>query len=284
VIKNIQRIFKKNWLALFSLVLIALFISIAFLAPVISPHEPLKPNLQDRLKPPSWIEGGTPGYLLGTDSLGRDILSRIIYGTKISLFIGFVVVTFTMLLGTIIGSIAGYIGGLIDSVLSRIVDILLAFPFLIFALGLMAVLGPGLQNLIMALCLKGWVDFFRLVRGEVISIKEKEYVLAAKAMGLRQTKILFGEILPNVVPSLIVLFVLQIAAVIIAEASLSFLGLGIQPPAPSWGSMINDGRAYIFTSWWISTFPGLAILLLVLSISLFGEWLRDTLDPKLKDS
>jgi ABC-type dipeptide/oligopeptide/nickel transport system permease subunit len=259
-------------------VVVVLFVLIAVIAPWIVPHNPLEGDLFRRLTPPFWTSGKTD-YWLGGDELGRDILSRILAGTKISIWIGFLSVGISMLVGTLIGALAGYYRGLFDELISRFAEILLAFPFLIFAIGVMAMMGPGFWNLIFALTFKGWVEFFRLIRGEVMSEVTKEYVESARAAGQRNFAIIMKEILPNVVHSLIVL---GTGYMIIMEASLSFLGLGIQPPTPAWGSMVNAGRPYMLNAWWISTFPGLAILMLVLSINLLGEGLRDILDPRLR--
>ena len=238
-------------------------------------------NLFKRLLPPFWISGNTD-YLFGGDELGRDIFSRIIAGAKISIWIGFLSVGISILVGTVLGAFSGFYRGLFDQLISRFAEVLLAFPFLIFAIGVMAMMGPGFWNLIFALTFKGWVEFFRLIRGEVMSEATKEYVEAARAAGQKRRAIILREILPNVTHSLIVLGTLRMGYMIIMEASLSFLGLGIQPPAPAWGSMVNSGRPYMLNAWWISTFPGVAILILILSINLLGEGLRDILDPRLK--
>jgi peptide/nickel transport system permease protein len=221
-------------------------------------------------------------FPLGTDALGRDLLSRILYGARISILLGFVVVLLTLVMGTGVGMLAGYYGGRFDAVMSRVVDTLLAFPFLIFALAIMAATGPNLVALVLALAFKGWVDFFRVARGDVMVARASEYVLAAHGLGASNASILFGEILPNIVPPLIVLATLRMATVIISEASLSFLGIGVPPSIPAWGTMVADGRGDIQSAWWIATFPGLAILLLVLAANLFGEGLRDALDPRMR--
>ncbi len=268
--------------ALLGGIIVLVYVLMAIFAPYIAPHSPTIGDLTLRLLPPAWEKGGDPAYLLGTDVQGRDILSRIIFGSRVSLLVGLIAVGTAVVIGTVLGSIAGYYRGHIDNVLSRLADLLMAFPFLIFAIGVMAFMGPGFRNLILALTFKSWVEFFRLVRGEVISEKTKEYVEAARVVGQSDFAIIVSEILPNIFHSILVLATLRMGYMIIMEASLSFLGLGIQPPTPAWGSMVNEGRGYIMTHWWVSTLPGLAILILVLSINLFGEGLRDILDPRLK--
>ena len=263
-------------------IIVLSFILIAIFAPFIAPHDPLKASIINRLQPPFWIDGGNITYLLGADEIGRDILSRIIYGSRVSILVGLVTVGISGFIGTLLGSFAGYYRGRFDAILSRFADLLLSFPYLIFAIFLMSIVGPGFFNLIVILCFKSWVNFFRLSRGEMISEKTKEYVEAAQALGVSDLKIIFKEILPNIIHSILVLATLRVGYFIILEASLSFLGLGIQPPTPAWGSMINAGRAYMLSSWWVSTIPGIALLILVLSINLLGEGLRDILDPRLK--
>ncbi|WP_366922195.1 ABC transporter permease [Metallumcola ferriviriculae] len=279
---NFIKKLKKHPSAMTGLVIILIFIGLALLAPQIVPHDPFSGKLADRLAAPSWLEGGKAEFFLGTDQQGRDLLSRIIYGARISLWVGFICVIISTTVGTLLGIVAGYFRGRFDTVLSRIADLLLAFPFLIFAVGVMAFLGPGLINLILALTFKGWVEFFRLVRGEMLSEKTKEYVEAARANGQSSLRVMFSEVLPNIIHTVVVLATLRMGFFIIMEASLSFLGLGIQPPQPAWGFMVSDGRDFMMNGWWLSTFPGLAILSLILSINLFGEGLRDILDPRLK--
>ena len=263
-------------------IIVLSFILVAIFAPFIAPNDPLKANIINRLRPPFWMERGNITFLLGADEIGRDILSRIIYGARVSILVGLVTVAISGFLGTLLGSFAGYFRGRFDAILSRFADLLLSFPYLIFAIFLMSIVGPGFFNLIVILCFKSWVNFFRLSRGEMISEKTKEYVEAAQALGESDIKIIFKEILPNIIHSLLVLATLRVGFFIILEASLSFLGLGIQPPTPAWGSMINSGRAYMLSAWWVSTIPGIALLILVLSINLLGEGLRDILDPRLK--
>lgn len=274
------RSFGRNRLAVGSAVVVVIFVLLAILAPVIAPHDPNETDLFRRLQPPGWAAGGEWGYLLGCDALGRDILSRIIYGTRISIFIGAAVILVATTIGILAGLAAGYLRGWVDVVISRLVDILLGFPYLIFAIGLMAMMGPGLVNIILALAYKEWVIPCRVVRGETLVTRELEYVEAARALGASRRHIMLREILPNILSPVIVVATIRMAHVIILEASLSFLGLGVQPPTASWGSMVADGRAFILEAWWVSTFPGLAILLLVLAINVASQGLRDAFDPR----
>jgi ABC-type dipeptide/oligopeptide/nickel transport system permease subunit len=269
-------------LALLGGIIVLAYVAAAIFAPQITVHDPAQGNLRERLLPPAWEAKGNPAYPLGTDDQGRDLLTRIIYGARVSLAVGLLAVGISVAVGMTLGALAGYYRGPLDQILSRFADLLLAFPFLIFAIGVMAFLGPGFTNLIMALTFKGWVEFFRLVRGEMLAEKPKEYVEAAKVVGQSNRVIIASEILPNIVQSVLVLGTLRMGSMIIMEASLSFLGLGIQPPTPAWGSMVAAGRDYLLTAWWVSTLPGIALLILVLSINLFGEGLRDILDPRLR--
>ena len=288
-----QRVLRRNlanfWielrgrpLALLGGIVVLVYVLAAIFAPQITVHDPTQGDLRQRLLPPAWVEGGDPTYPLGTDEQGRDLLTRIIYGARVSLIVGLLAVGISVGVGVTLGALAGYYRGPLDQLLSRFADLLLAFPFLIFAIGVMAFLGPGFTNLIMALTFKEWVEFFRLVRGEMLAEKPKEYVEAAKVVGQSNLAIIASEILPNIIQSVFVVGTLRIGTMIIMEASLSFLGLGIQPPTPAWGSMIASGRDYMLSSWWTSTLPGVALLILVLSINLLGEGLRDILDPRLK--
>jgi peptide/nickel transport system permease protein len=279
--KTLKMLIKRKT-ALIGAIIVSIVIISALLAPFISPHDPNASDLSKRLLPPSWEEKGVQEHFLGTDHLGRDILSRIIYGTRISLIVGIITVLISGIFGTILGLIGGYYRGFIDSFLMRLTEIQLAFPFILLALAIMAVLGPGLKNVIIVLSITGWVMYTRLVRGEVLLIRELEYVKATKALGQKSRKIIFNHILPNVFPTIIVVGTLRIANMIIAEASLTFLGLGVESSIPTWGSMLADGRNYITTSWWVAAFPGIAIMLTVLGINLLGDWLRDVLDPRLK--
>ena len=261
--------------------IILIFILIAVFAGQIAPYSPTAGDLRQRLLPPFWISGGSFRHLLGTDEQGFDILSRILYGARVSLLIGFIATAVSVVTGTALGLLAGYFRGWFDWTISRFADLLLSFPFLIFAIGMMAFLGPGMANIILALSFKGWVEFFRVVRGEVMSEKSKEYVEASHALGCSNLIIMVRDILPNISHSIIVLATLRLGNMIIMEASLSFLGLGVQPPTPAWGYMIATGRAYILNAWWLTSFPGIALLILVMGINLFGEKLRDIMDPRL---
>ncbi|PQO24176.1 peptide ABC transporter permease [Rhodobacteraceae bacterium WD3A24] len=278
-----MRDFADNRLALVSAVVVVLFVLMALAAPLVAPHDPNATDLFRRLQPPAWMEGGSWSYPLGADALGRDILSRIIYGTRISIFIGAAVILVATTIGILAGLAAGYLRGWTDVAISRLVDILLGFPYLIFAIGLMAMMGPGLVNIILALAYKEWVIPCRVVRGETLVTRELEYVEAARALGASRGHIMLREILPNILSPVIVVSTIRMAHVIILEASLSFLGLGVQPPTASWGAMVADGRAFILESWWVSTFPGVAILLLVLAINVASQGLRDAFDPRFSE-
>lgn len=274
---------KKNKIAVAGGLIVLLWLIVAIFAPIISPHKPDESDLNRRLQPPVWEKGGQWDYPLGCDQMGRDVMSRIIYGSRVSILLGITVVIISAAIGTSLGLLAGYRGGWIDTLLSSIVDILLAFPLLIFAIALMAATGPGIKNLILALTYKEWVSFYRLVRGDVLVAKKTEYTEAARAIGAYDIYIMFRHILPNILTSVVVLGTLDVAKIILSEASLSFLGLGVQPPTPAWGLMVNEGRQYIMTSWWLSTLPGLAIVILILSLNLFGQGLMEMFEPKLYD-
>ena len=272
-------------LALLGGIVIVLYVLAAIFAPFITTYDPARGNLRDRLQPPAWHPEGSWEYPLGTDAQGRDILTRIIYGARVSLAVGLLAVGISAIIGTVLGAITGYYRGRLDWLISRFADLLLAFPYLIFAIwvmAFMAFLGSGFTNLILALIFKGWVEFFRLVRGEMMSEKTHEYVEAARVAGLGHNAVIGREILPNIIQSVFVLATLRMGYMIILEASLSFLGLGIPPKIPAWGSMVAAGRDYLLVAWWVATIPGIAILILVLSINVFGEGLRDILDPRLK--
>lgn len=264
--------------------IIVAFVLLAAAAPLVAPHDPADADLFRRLQPPGWAEGGEWAFPLGCDGLGRDILSRLVFGARVSLLVAGLVILIAAAIGTAAGLAAGYLRGWTDTLISRLVDTLLGFPYLVFAIGLMAMMGPGLHNIILALVCKEWVFTCRLVRGETLAAREQDYVEAARAVGRRPTGIMLAEILPNVLSPVLVVATFRMAYVIILEASLSFLGLGVQPPTASWGSMVADGRDFLADAWWVSTLPGLAILALVLSINLASQGLRDAFDPRLHTS
>ncbi|MCS6854504.1 MAG: ABC transporter permease [Elioraea sp.] len=276
--------FAANRTALASASVILAFVVLAVAAPLVAPHDPAEADLFRRLQPPAWAEGGNWSFPLGCDGLGRDITSRLIWGARISLFVALMVIGLAAVIGTLAGLAAGYFRGWIDTLVSRLVDTLLGFPYLVFAIGLMAMMGPGLHNIVLALVYKEWVFTCRVVRGETLAAREQDYVEAARALGCGPAHIMLREILPNVLSPVLVVATFRMAYVIIMEASLSFLGLGVQPPTPSWGAMVADGRDFLVEAWWVSTIPGLAILALVLSINLASQGLRDAFDPRLHPS
>ena len=262
---------------------ILLFVVVAWavFAPYLAPHDPTQQNLSERLTPPVWM-GGTPTYILGTDGLGRDQLSRIIYGARTSLAIGLSATLLAAVVGVPVGLFAGYYRGLPDMVAMRTSDILMTLPGILLALSLLVVLGPSTLNLILVLSVSQWVLWARVVRGEVMSYREREFVLAAKAIGATDLWTLRNQLLPMIVGVLIVQFSVSLTRIILAEASLSFLGFGVQPPTPSWGAMLAAGRNYLASAWWVATFPGVALAMTVMGVNLVGDWLRDRLDPKLR--
>jgi peptide/nickel transport system permease protein len=268
--------------ALFGLVVVGLVFLTAVLAPLVSPFDPLEQDISQRLREPGWQDAQGRVHPLGTDHLGRDILARIIHGARIALVVGLSAVLISGVLGMVIGLVAGYFGGRVDDFFMRLADIQLAFPFILLAIAVIGVLGPSLRNIIVVIGVSSWVIYARVVRGEVLSIREREFVQAAVALGGRDGRIIFRHVLPNTFTPWLVVATLDMARVIVIESALSFLGLGVQPPTPTWGGMLADGRVYLSTAWWLATFPGLAILVTVLGINLFGDGLRDTLDPRLK--
>ncbi len=265
--------------AVFGAFVMCVLLITAIGAPLLAPHDPALTNLRLRNMPPPWEAGGSTQHLLGTDPVGRDILSRIIYGARVSLSISLIVTLLAAAIGILLGLLAGYYGGWLDQVVMRIADLFLAFPFILLAITIIAVLGAGIINLIVVFVVAGWVSYARLVRGQVLSIKQAQYVEAVRVAGARDSRVLMHHILPNVIAPVIVLATLQIGGVVLAESALSFLGLGVNPSTPTWGTMINEGRLYFYNAWWVITFPGLAILIAVLGINMFGDWLRDVLDP-----
>jgi peptide/nickel transport system permease protein len=268
--------------ALFGLLCCTVVIIWAVMPGLLSPMDPLEQNLERYLKAPGYVDPVGRIYWLGTDQQGRDILSRVIWGSRISLIVGITTVVVSGLIGVFLGILAGYKGGWIDVVIGRIIDALFAVPFILLAMSLVAILGTSLQNIILAIALRTWIIYARVVRGEALSLRAQEFVSAAKAMGCGTTRILLLYVLPNVMASIIVVATLNLGRMIIIESSLSFLGLGVPPPTPTWGGMLADGRAFLDTAWWIAFFPGVVLMLTVLGTNLLGDWLRDILDPRLK--
>ena len=264
--------------------IVAAMIAVAVLAPLLAPHDPAEQVIANRFLPSMFSEGGSLAHPLGGDHLGRDILSRTIAGVRTSIAVALIVVIAIVVFGTTVGLISGYFGGTLDAILMRLVDFQLSFPFILLALLLMAILGQGFWTLVLALSVAFWVNVARLVRGESLRIRELEFVQAARSVGVREPYIVLRHVLPNTLPAVIVLATLDIAVIIIAEAAMSFLGLGIQPPTPSWGAMISDGRNYLYESYWMTLAPGLAIMTTAIGVNLFGDFLRDSYDPRLARS
>lgn len=282
-VEKLQRVWQSLVRArtpLIGLFVIVLIATMALLAPWLSPHDPAHQELELRLKPPFWVEGGSVEYPLGTDQLGRDILSRMIYGSRISLIVGLLTAGLSSIVGLILGLLAGFYGGWADNIISRLIDIQLAFPFVLLALSIVAVLGGGLLNVIIVLGIGGWMSFARIVRADTMSLREREFVHAARCIGASDMRILIRHIFPNLIAPIIVIGSFAVSTNIIYEAALTFLGVGVSPEIPTWGNLLADGRDYLGIGWWISTFPGLAIMITVLGINLLGDWLRDVLDPR----
>jgi peptide/nickel transport system permease protein len=269
-----QRI-RRNRLAMAGLIIVGILFVVAIFAPLIAPHDPLVQDLSRRLLPP-----GTPGNILGTDDFGRDILSRIIHGARITLYIIALVAVTAPVLGLLIGTVAGYFGGWIDATLMRLTDIFLAFPRLILALALVAVLGPGIENAVLAIALTAWPPYARVARAETLTVRSSDYIAAIRLQGASAPRIIAGHIVPMCLPSVIIRVTLDMAGVILIAAGLGFLGLGVLPPAPEWGLMISSGRKFLFEQWWVATMPGLAIFIVSLGFNLLGDGLRDVLDPR----
>lgn len=273
----------RNKTAVAGLLVITLFVLTAILAPFLSPHNPVEVSLYDQIIPPIWEEGGTWKNILGTDDLGRDILSRLVYGARVSLFVALATVGIAVFFGSFLGAISGYYKGFLDNIIMRFMDILLAFPHILLAIVIMAYLGPGLTNAMIAIGIIYIPRFARIVRASVLEECEKDYVTASRSVGASDWRIIFVAILPNCLAPLIVQTSLGFASAILDAAALGFLGLGAQPPTPEWGAMIAMGRSHILRAWWVMTFPGIAILFAVLGFNLFGDGLRDALDPRLRD-
>jgi len=269
-------------LPLFALSVIGAFVLCALLANVLSPADPEEQSLRQRFTPPVWEERGTWKHVLGTDRLGRDLLSRIIWGSRVSLTAGVLTVLLASAFGAGVGLVAGYHGGRVDAALMRITDATMSFPVILLALILAVTIGPSFVNVVVAIAVILWARYARVIRGQVLTLMELDFITQARIAGASAGRIILRHLLPNTFNTLMVLVTLQVGYVIIVEASLSFLGAGIPPPTPAWGSMISEGRDFITSAWWVSFFPGLAILLVVLAFNLLGDWLRDTLDPKLR--
>ena len=262
--------------------LISIMVCMALFAPLLAPYSPIDQALREKLIPPFWMEGGGMSHILGTDAFGRDVLSRLIYGARVSLLVALLALIAGGGVGLVIGIVAGYIGGALDNLLMRLVDAAFTFPAILFALLLAVTMGQGIGTLVIAISLLLWASFARVIRGEVLTLRQRDFVALAKVRGCSSLRIMLTHILPNVLNTFLVLVTLNIGVVIIAEASLSFLGAGIPPPTPTWGLMISEGRGRIADAWWVALIPGIAITLLVLSVNLFGDWLRDRLDPQLR--
>ena len=270
------------WIAIGALAFVAALFVMAAAAPLIAPHDPVRQSLRLRLKPPTMEAADGRAHPLGTDHLGRDVLSRVIYGSRVSLLIGFSAVGVGILIGATLGIVAGYRRGWLDTVIMTVADAQLAFPFILLAIGIIAVLGPSFPTLIVVVGLSGWMTYARVLRAQVLVLRSREFVDAIRGLGGSTLRVILRHILPNVLSSLVVIATLELARAIVLEATLSFLGLGIQPPTPSWGGMIHEGREYLDSAWWISTFPGLVLMLSSVVVSRLGDWLRDVLDPTLR--
>jgi peptide/nickel transport system permease protein len=273
---------RRGPMLVFLALLLVVLVVPALFAPWLAPHDPLEGQLALKLKPPVWITGGSWQYPLGTDPLGRDILSRLIHGARVSLSVSVVAIVIGGVLGTVLGLFAGYFGGWTDALIMRAVDIAFSLPTILLGLVLAVVIGPSFRTVIIIVTLLLWARYARQVRGEVLTVKQRDFVAQARITGCSHLRIIFGHILPNVMNTLIVLATLQVGYVILLEGTLSFLGVGIPPPTPAWGLMVATGRSLIVSAWWVSFFPGLAIVLTVLVLNLMGDWLRDRLDPKLR--
>jgi peptide/nickel transport system permease protein len=272
----------RRWFLLIPLTIITLMVTTALLAEFLTPYSSTEISLANRLRPPFWEKGGSLSHPLGTDPMGRDLLTRMIYGARVSLVVALMALLVGGGIGAALGLIAGYYGGRPDALVMRVADTTMAFPIILFAILFVVVLGGSIATTVFAVALVLWARYARVIRGEVLSLRERDFVAQARIAGCSSTRIMLTHLFPNILNTLVVLLSLQVGWVIIVEASLSFLGAGIPPPTPTWGSMIAEGRDYIATAWWVSFFPGIAILATVLSFNLFGDWLRDALDPKLR--
>ncbi|MDR3331587.1 MAG: ABC transporter permease [Synergistaceae bacterium] len=280
IVWDLPRLLLKSPSGMIGFIIICAVVFIALFADVLTPYEPDTIDLMAMTTPPAWVDGGSGAYLLGTDVLGRDVLTRILIGSRISLIVGIFAVVVAGLIGTVFGILSGYCGGWVDALIMRITDSFHSIPMILFGMVALAVVGPGMTTLICVIGITSWPFYARMIRSETLSLKNQEFVRAARTIGTSTFMIMAKHILPNVMPSFIVVSTLSVAGSILTEATLSFLGLGIQPPQVTWGVMLADGRNYLATNWWISTFPGIALSTTVLGIMLLGNWLRDVLDPK----
>jgi ABC-type dipeptide/oligopeptide/nickel transport system permease subunit len=279
--RSLRRLWRLKW-GLGAALVLLLIVLVTLAAPWLAPYSPVEVDIQHRLGPPAWMEGGKTDHWLGTDQIGRDLLSRMIYGGRVSLLIGVSAVAISSTIGVLLGLAAGYFGSKIDWIIMTLINIMLTFPFVLLALAVIAVLGASLLNMVIVLGVAGWPIYARVIRAETMALREREFVVAGRALGMSHARIIFGQIFPNLVSAITVVATLQIAQVIILESFLSFLGLGVQPPTPAWGNMLGEGRVYMLNSWWIAAFPGAAIFVTTLVINLMGNALRDWLDPHMK--
>jgi peptide/nickel transport system permease protein len=279
--RSLRRLWRLKW-GLAAAAVMLLIVVTAVAAPWLAPYSPVEVDIRHRLGPPAWMEGGKVEHLLGTDQIGRDLLSRMIYGGRVSLLIGVAAVLVSATVGVLLGLGAGYFGSRTDWIIMTLINVMLTFPFVLLALAVIAVLGPSLVNMVIVLGVADWPLYARVIRAETLAIRERDFITAGRALGMSHLRIVFRQILPNLVSVIVVIATLQVARVIILESFLSFLGLGVQPPTPAWGNMLGEGRVYMLNSWWIAAFPGAAIFVTTLAINLMGNALRDWLDPHMK--
>jgi peptide/nickel transport system permease protein len=272
---------RRPGLALATLVVLAV-VAAGLSAPAVAPLDPAEQNVIDRLAPPVFMEGGTREHWLGTDHLGRDVLSRLIYGARVAVIVGITTVIVSGIVGLGVGLAAGYFGGWTDTLFMRLLDVQLSMPFMLLALTIIGILGPSLRNIVIVLALTGWVVYARVVRAEILSLRTREFVAACRSLGGSDARIILTHLLPNVRSSVMVVSTVEVARMMLLESALSFLGLGVRPPTPSWGAMLADGRIYLTSAWWLAAFPGLAISVTVLAVNTVGDRLRDYLDPELE--
>lgn len=282
-LKNFWTLYKgASWPVKIGIVIVLIWIFTAIFAPWLTDYDPTKTDIANAFLPPSFCEGGTEAHLLGTDEVGRDIFARLVYGSRISLIVAILAGVVSMVIGTTAGMLAGYFGGAVDNILMRLVDVMNAFPFMFMALCFMVALGSGLGNIILVMGITGWVPYARTVRAEVLSLRKRDFIIAAEIAGCSSARVIRTHILPNVVDSAIVITTMQMANTILSEASLTFLGMGLPTAIPSWGQMISSGRSYIYTDFWLTLIPGFAIFIVSLSINFVGDWIRDVRDPRLR--